>query len=145
MQLRTGIMWDMWEQECKFLITTNSTIKANGALVMGRGIALEAKTRFPGLDLTLGQAILGVCPSLGRYGLIVGRKLGIFQVKYHYRDAADLRLIAYSTQMLHEYSLQHPNMLINLNYPGVGWGHLTEEQVSPVIQTLPDNVIVWQR
>jgi hypothetical protein len=136
-------MWSVFEGDDKFLITTNSTVKRNGALVMGRGIALQAKTRFPGLDLALGQAILRVCPNQGRYGLIVGRKLGIFQVKYHYAAPADLELIRYSTGMLTAYAAEHPDIRIHLNYPGIGWGHLSQEQVAPIILALPDNVFVW--
>ena len=52
-----GDMWDSYDDVNMFCITTNNAIKKNGALVMGRGIAKEAKDRFPGLDLRLGSLI----------------------------------------------------------------------------------------
>ena len=42
---KTGNMWDSWDDADLFLITTNAVIKVNGELVMGRGIALEARQR----------------------------------------------------------------------------------------------------
>jgi len=38
-------------------ITSNGFIKNNGKTVMGRGIALEARNKFKGIDLCLGKAI----------------------------------------------------------------------------------------
>lgn len=40
-----------------FLFTGNSTIKTNGALVMGRGAALEVRDAYPGIDHALGKKI----------------------------------------------------------------------------------------
>ena len=36
---KTGNMWTAFDETALFLLTTNSTVKRNGALVMGRGIA----------------------------------------------------------------------------------------------------------
>lgn len=47
-------MWSAYDDADLFLITTNSTLKKNGALLMGRGIARQARDLFPGLDLALG-------------------------------------------------------------------------------------------
>ena len=44
------IVSDMWQElglADVVLITTNQIINARGALVMGRGAALEAATRYP--------------------------------------------------------------------------------------------------
>jgi hypothetical protein len=48
MKLTNGNMWSAYPQADLFLITTNSTLKNDGCLVMGKGIALEAAQRFPG-------------------------------------------------------------------------------------------------
>jgi len=87
---QTGNMWSAYDDADLFVLTTNATIKRNGALVMGRGIARQARNRFPGLDTALGQQILSVCGSQGEYGLLVSprwsaAKLGMFQVKFHSR------------------------------------------------------------
>ncbi|MFW6042645.1 MAG: hypothetical protein ACOC9C_03095, partial [Chloroflexota bacterium] len=82
-------MWTAYDDADLFLITTNSTLKKNGALVMGRGIAQQARNRFPGLDLALGREIARRCGNRGEYGLLVSprwpaAKLGAFQVKTDY-------------------------------------------------------------
>jgi len=66
-----GDMWPAFATAGLFLITTNSTIRKDGALVMGRGIARQARDRFPGLAVNLGRYILNTCGRLGNYGLLV--------------------------------------------------------------------------
>jgi len=101
MILEYGDMWSVWSETYLFLITANSFVKRNGCLVMGAGIARQARDRFPGLDATLGQAIRETCghPSigsgrrLGEYGLLISprwpaSRLGLFQVKYHWSTEA---------------------------------------------------------
>lgn len=84
-KFKTGDMWSAYTAADLFLITTNSTLKkGNHALVMGRGIARQAKERFPGLDITLGRHIQVLCGNEGIYGLLVSprwpaAKLGAFQ------------------------------------------------------------------
>lgn len=92
-EFRRGDMWTAYEPADLFLITTNSTIHRDGALVMGRGIARQAKERFPDLDVTLGRHIQALCGNQGEYGLLVSprwpaAKLGAFQVKRHYSQTA---------------------------------------------------------
>ena len=48
---------NIWDSTSQFkCITTNSVIKANGHLVMGRGIALEASIKYPKLSFELDYA-----------------------------------------------------------------------------------------
>ena len=71
-QFKTGDMWTAYTTADLFLITTNSTLKTSShALVMGRGIARQAKERFPGLDIALGGQIQALCGNQGIYGLLV--------------------------------------------------------------------------
>jgi hypothetical protein len=51
----TGNLWD-YPADVR-AITTNGFRKRNGACVMGRGCAQEARDRWPGLDLRLGALI----------------------------------------------------------------------------------------
>lgn len=41
---------DLWKpvENAVYIVTTNSTIRKDGALVMGRGAALEATQSYPG-------------------------------------------------------------------------------------------------
>ena len=47
MILEHGDMWSVFGKTDLFCITTNSFIRRDGQLVMGRGIALAAKKRVP--------------------------------------------------------------------------------------------------
>src|SRR5271157_1215396 len=39
-------------------ITTNGTVRKNGSAVMGKGCALEAKNRWPGIEDVLGKLLV---------------------------------------------------------------------------------------
>lgn len=154
---KTGDIWTAFDEATLFLLTTNATIKRNGALVMGRGIARQARDRFPGLDSALGKQILSVCgnPSTllragqGQYGLLVSpgwpeARLGAFQVKQHYSQPASLELIRRSTAALCAWCTEHPDASVHLNYPGIGNGRLRREAVLPIVMQLPDQVTIWE-
>jgi hypothetical protein len=129
-----------------FIITTNAIVKRNGALVMGAGIAKRVRDNNPGVDVLAGQAVERLRPpGSGRYGLILNVKgqLGLFQVKRHYKDTADINLIRYSTMMLHSHAVSNPETTYALNFPGIGNGRLSIAEVSPCIDYLPNNVQVW--
>jgi hypothetical protein len=127
------------------LITTNSYVAQGGKLVMGRGVALQATEMYPGIAYRYGKLI----PHLGRYGVMFladpeyREWPGLFQVKYHFKQPADLELIKYSVECLKKQVLESPVKTVwALNYPGIGWGQRTEEEVLPLISELPDNVVV---
>lgn len=146
---KTGNMWTAFDETALFLLTTNSTVKRNGALVMGRGIARQARDRFPGLDAALGKRIKNVCGSQGQYGLLVSprwpkAKLGAFQVKRHYSQPASLDLIRQSTAALCAWCAKHPAATVAVNFPGIGNGRLRREDVLPIIMQLPDQVTIWE-
>ena len=148
-QFKTGDMWTAYTAADLFLISTNSTLKkSNHALVMGRGIARQARDRFPGLTQALGQHILNTCGNQGEYGLLISphwpvAKLGAFQVKRHYSHPASLELIQCSTTALYAWCADHA-ALVHLNFPGVGYGRLHREAVLPIIAQLPDQVTIWE-
>jgi len=139
MKHEKGDMWDIWNQTDHFIFTGNSYIKNNGALVMGKGIAKEVRDKFPGIDLKIGKQI----PDMGDYWLILGSKVGVFQVKYHFRDRARLDLIEKSALKLAHTASQKPEERFDLNYPGIGNGNLDKINVGPLLEPLPDNVHVW--
>ncbi len=152
-QFRTGDMWTAYSTADLFLITTNSTLRQDGALVMGRGIARQARDRFPGLDRVLGRQIQTVCGSLGVYGLLISPRwrpgagpgrLGCFQVKQHWQQAARLPLIRRSAAALTWWARYHADCQIHLNFPGIGNGGLHKTAVLPLLVDLPENVILWE-
>ena len=57
MRFLYGDMWKLWQDGGVLVITTNGFVRANGACVMGRGIALQAAKLFPWLPEKLGSYI----------------------------------------------------------------------------------------
>ena len=89
MKLAQGDMWSVFDQADLFLVTTNHVVMGDGKLVMGAGIAKQARDRFPGLDAALGQAALATGTP---YGLLISprwpkAKLGAFQTKGEWKRA----------------------------------------------------------
>jgi len=145
---RTGNMWEVFDEVDHFIITTNAVVKNNGALVMGAGIAKQVRDSFPGIDADMGAAIYKHCgpdcPLKDRfYGILLGRKIGMFQVKHHYKDDADLRLIQQSAGVLDVIATHSPGRTFALNFPGIGNGKLDYHDVYGLISHLPDNVQIW--
>jgi hypothetical protein len=147
MKLITGDLWSELGRAGLILVTTNAIVSRRGRLVMGRGAALEARNRFPGLDFDLGEAIL---ESASPYGVVLARgahhpttRLGAFQVKNHWRDPADLSLIAFSVERLREIAAS--SIRTALNFPGIGNGGLPADIVLPLLQNLPDNVTIYRK
>lgn len=143
---RTGNMWDAYPTADLFVITTNSFITKDGRLVMGRGIAREACTRFPGLDTRLAEAIRKHCRHLHEYNLVIDpqTRIAAFQVKYHWADMATPRLIRASAIALRNLVAGRP-LHVHLNFPGIGNGRLNRDDVLPLLIDLPETVTIWER
>ena len=127
------------------IVTTNSFLTSEVKLVMGRGAAWQLKLKVPGIDKIFGKMIHETCGHLGRYGLLFNGKYGAFQVKYRFNEKADLDLIKFSMVMLSLEAKKDREAIFNINFPGIGNGRLTEDEVKPVLRTLPDNVHVWKK
>jgi hypothetical protein len=129
------------------IVTGNATLKANGAVVMGRGAAKELRDRVPGIDRSFGKHI---ARSSGPYGLVLlpqltGPTLGLLQVKRNYWEPADPELIRNSLGILATVARASPERRFDLNYPGIGNGRLAREVIEPLLNVLPNNVHVWAR
>jgi hypothetical protein len=153
MVVKYGNMWEDSRADL-LLFTGNATVRRDGALVMGRGAALQAQVKFLNCNRAFGSLInhyykdhMAGTP----YGLLIHPdmnrpKLGCFQVKRHYAEPADLDIIYHSTSMLlalaEQYQLR--KLSIALNFPGIGYSRLQESDVIEIISCLPDNVEVWK-
>ena len=140
----TGDMWSVYDTTDYFIVTTNSYLRSDEALVMGRGIARQLKDKLPKVPYTFGSLI----DHLGTYALVFINRpnactLGAFQVKHHFADDATLALITMSTKTLAAFATQFKDYRYDINFPGIGNGGLAYDDVLPIIQTLPDNVHVW--
>lgn len=142
---RKGDMWSVLTSVDHFIVTTNAVVKNDGALVMGAGLAKQARDRQPGLDKMFGTAIKLWHDPGEPYGCMLwaNNTFGMFQVKHHYKDQANMHLIIYSTGMLQAFAQSNPTKQYALNFPGIGNGKLKYDDVKPVIDLLPRNVQVW--
>lgn len=154
MILERGNMWDAFSLTDWFLITTNPVRRMDGAVVMGRGIAKEAATRFPKLPYHFGECLdvadrfhsVPRVGTIGRYPNDTGRltKIGFFMVKDHWAEAAKLSIIQESVDILVKDAWAEVHDRIDLNFPGIGNGKLKREDVLPILEALPNNVHVWE-
>lgn len=147
MILEKGNMWDVFGQGI-FMITTNPIRRNDGAVVMGRGIALEAKTRFPKLPYDFGNALDQLHPELdqqfvGRIGTYDNTDIYFFMVKDHWNSPAKMDIIASSCFYL-KHGFDWQSRRIDLNFPGIGNGKLPREQVLYLLEDLPDNIHIWE-
>ena len=92
-----GNIWDFHDKGNWIVISTNGTITKSGKLVMGRGVALQAKERIKYIDSTLAYYIkqFGNKPVL-----LMGEKIITFPVKHNWFEKADLKLIEISAKSL---------------------------------------------
>lgn len=122
---------------CLRLIATNGQTRRDGAAVMGRGCAQQARDMLPGIDYKLGEL-------LRKYGnrpfrltsLEDGSHLCTFPVKHHWKEAADLDLIERSALQLVELVDRFEYQTVFLPRPGCGNGQLSYEQVRPVLEKI---------
>lgn len=136
---------DLWDAPAGAWIgiPTNGTVKANGRLVMGAGVANVARERYADLDLVLGSLVKNCGNKVYVFppGLD-GLRLFSFPTKHDWRSDASLELIRKSAAELAKVA-KAPDVLAYLPRPGCGLGGLKWEDVRPAIaDLLPDNVIV---
>jgi len=145
---RQGDMWARYPLVDHFFITTNAVIDKKGALVMGAGIALEVKNRFPRIEVEAGKRVTTIKDYNDYYGVLAGiggTKIGLFQVKKHWKQDADINLIRASTRELHTLANKEKDCLFVLNYPGIGYGKLSKHIIQPIIDILPNNIEIWEK
>lgn len=142
----TGNIWDYpadW-----ICITTNGDVKPNGQAVMGRGIALEAKTRHPMLPKKLGTLILARGNVVNCLGVWKGKRLYSFPTKHNWREKSDIGLIMSSVRQLLCYHkdakrvLGVENPIVAMTRPGCGCGGLDWDDVKAAIGPMLDDSFV---
>ena len=131
----SGDIWDYHKQENWIVVTTNGTVNRNGACVMGKGIALQAKQRFPRLPHDLGSIIKlrGNHVTLQPYCHIF-----TFPTKHDWWERSDLELIKQSCKELVEIvsAFKPPFYLVR---PGCSNGRLNWKDVKPILEKYFDD------
>lgn len=136
-----GDIWDWHADGVWVAITTNSDIRRDGACVMGRGVALEAKTRYPQLPY---QISAGLRHGGNHVQVFPEYRLITLPVKRHWYEQADIELIRQSATELAASSFEINVALVR---PGCGNGGLKWDDVKPVIADVlsDDRFIVVER
>ena len=128
-----GDFWTMQgDARC---ITTNGILRANGDAIMGKGIALQAKQRYPRIEFTLGRLI----QKYGNHVFRLYNGLISFPTKWHWKEDSDIELIKRSAQELVFLLKDDPAKRVLLTRPGCGNGNLYWSEVKPFIQNMLGN------
>ncbi len=141
-QFKTG---EMFKSHGFIIVTANSFLTSDFRLVMGSGAAFDLKRKVPGIDRIFGRMIFDICGHLGIYGLLSYKRYGIFQVKVRFDEKARMDLIQHSLFKLSQAAKRNKEYRYNLNFPGIGYGRLERKEVIPLLDTLPENVVIWER
>lgn len=127
---------DLWTFDAEFrCVTTNGVVTKYG-LVMGAGVALQAKQRYPHLPEQLGRMVgeIGNFPFLFEQERII-----TIPTKWHWREKSSLNLIVCSIHKLVELVNDFEINSVVMTRPGCGNGQLSWEVVKAEIEKLLDD------
>ncbi len=131
-----------WGSKEVRLFTGNPIIKADGSVVMGAGAAKQVRDFYSGIDKEFGKRL----KKDRRANIIIIRvntkMIGWVKVKRHWAESADLRLVQESMIELARMANNFHDFTFRINYPAIGNGRTDIKLVEPLLQVLPDNVIV---
>jgi len=140
------IRGDIWkegkERNAFVIIPTNATIKTSGQIVMGRGLAKQASTRYPKLAKELGDRIKVHGNTINMF---IHRNIITFPVKHNWWEDADLALIRTSADCLMDLALLGNKRTFLVPRVGCGNGRLKWKDVKPVLEKAFDgtnNIII---
>ena len=137
-----GDIWDYYAKGCWIVITTNGTVKKNGEAVMGRGVALEAKQKFPGIAADLGIPL----SRIGNHVFWLEDRIFSFPVKHEWYQKADIKLIERSCLELENLTTDKKVEKIYMVRPGCGNGGLDWKDVKPILEKyLDDRFIIVEK
>lgn len=148
------VVGDLWTYPADIrCITTNGMVNSRGEAVMGRGCALQAKQRWPHIAKSFGTRLLAEGNKVLQLAYVTSALnnggapfwLLSFPTKHHWRDEADLDLIARSAGELTDYvagweGLCERSPVVVIPRPGVGNGKRDwETEVKPILSDLLDD------
>lgn len=123
-------IWSMHDAGFFIVIPTNGFVRKDGTCVMGRGLALQAKTKYPTLEATLGSAI----KKMGNHVFCFPAfHLFSFPVKDVWWNKASLALIEQSCKELSAMNFKIP-LPVYVPKVGCGNGKLDLNEVLPILE-----------
>ena len=142
---QSGNLWDLAKLPNILVISTNGFVKKNNECVMGRGIAKEAKEKFPSIALDLGHFIQESGNYVHDLGIYDDYYIYSFPVKHNWWEKADIKLIENSAKQLAVAIaidfLEHEKIGMQVFIPQVGCGNggLNWEDVKKIISPILDD------
>ena len=155
-------IWSFVSHVDAICITTNGFVKRNGAAVMGRGTAFQAKKRFYGIDYALGNAIRkngNVVQVIWDDPTIVAFPVKPVSVKFDghnvvshavhqfrigdvvpgFLSRADIAIIERSLKQLVDLANKRGWRKVVLPMPGTGAGELDPDDIVPLLEKYLDS------
>ena len=123
-------LWDFDVEQYYRIITTNGNIKKNGEAVMGKGIALQAKERYPELPTLLAYHIKTCGNTIG---ISKEHKIITFPTKNNYWEKSSYELIKESCHDLFILCIQWNIEKIVMPMVGCSNGGLKWDEVKKII------------
>ncbi len=139
---RTG---EMFDAQGIHIVTANSFIGGDGALVMSVGAGLAMKMRYPETPKIFGMMIKNYCGHGGKYGLLFCGNKGILQTRREAEGVMDSELITYGLKILYAVSEGNREMVFHLNHPGVSLNKVSITEIDNLLKRLPENVNIWDK
>ena len=131
----TGNLWD--QKADAICVTTNGSVRKDGKAVMGRGCALQAKKRFPGVDETLGAMLKEFGNHVTFLKKLRNCYVFSFPIKERWQDDPDRELIHRSALEIRKYADLFGYKRVLISRPTnrkPSWN-----QVKPVLEDILDN------
>lgn len=136
----TGDLWHYWPGNKRnrrahpgisaIVIPTNGSVASNGAAVMGKGLALQAKQYFCGIEFQLGNLIK--CYGNNVYPLTDW--CIAFPTKDNWRNKSSLKLIEQSARQLRALWAMAIVTKVALPRVGCGEGRMEWEKVRDILE-----------
>lgn len=122
---------------CAHCVTTNGLVNKDGRAIMGRGCALSAKRKYPGIDINLAKHI-------GKHGNVPGiiynnPVIISLPSKHVWYGTGDVDLIENSLIKLVQLVDQHDFYYVALPKPGCSNGKLNYSQVKHICESILDD------
>ena len=126
-----------------YMFTANSTIRKNGALVMGAGVAKVVRDKYKGVDSEFGKEINHHSVFGVKFLKHENTFIGAFQTKVNWQEESPLDVVKVSVHKLRGIVTRRPQLTFHLPCPAINHGGKSVEEVLPLLSGLPDNVIVY--
>lgn len=158
-----------------YIVCTNGILRENNSLVMGAGQALDANTKFKGLDVFLGTKI---SDALNNFEYNPDNNITIYdygvayleanfdrrhppiialQTKLHYKDKTPLALLVKNIpkcfELIRDNNLH--SFTWNIGYPGAGYGGFPKHKsnlllIETINKVFPKNsvyynIVIWDK